>query len=257
MDDDPEALNAFLPRDESGALDDRTYYPAAWLYRPGSDDEQLRYSIRSLTATLPVEEVVIVGERPPWFRGRVIPTKNGLNIRENTWRAMLVAAKELGAYVLCNDDMYCLERQRDMPIHHRGPLAAQVERNMARKPHSSYTKSMADALTVLEAHGVKNAKCFEAHTPTLIHAEPMAEAFALRKASAPLWPSKRTIYGNLARKRSTLVPGPIPGTKDVKVSRESQELPTGPWLSTNEVTWRGRAGAKIRKAFPNPSVWES
>lgn len=221
-----------------------------YVVRPGEDNEELRYSLRSL-ANLPHDEVWIVGERPSWVRNVVhIPTRQNrskyLNATGNITAACRADIGEVFAWF--NDDFFVIRPIAKVPMLHRGPLVDVLKRYRALP--GPYRRGMESTLKFLRAEGVDDPLSYELHIPIVVDRVALSEVLEIRARRPARLLHTRTLYGNLCGIGGT-------PTEDVKVTALDQPLPAGPFASTDDASFaRGLVGEQIRAMFPDPSPYE-
>jgi hypothetical protein len=206
--------------------------------RPGDDNEELRYSLRSLGNR--DVEVIIVGHRPWWVKPDLfIPGNQEMGKWHNVPANIRLAARELtGEMIVMNDDFFLLSGGFPM-IRHRSDMVGHAGNC---KPSAWRTSLEA----VYEVCGPK-AKSYELHEPFRCDAEKMVTAIDVAMTTTPLPAQWRSVYGNL------YAPAARKGV-DQKW-RPGRPIPTKGWLSTSDRTW-AEAGKGIRERFTTPSRWE-
>ena len=220
-----------------------------WIVRRG-DNEELRYSIRSVTKNLPHGKVWVIGTPPAWYTGSRIPAP----INESSRFANVKASTQTAAthpaisdpFVLLHDDQYLMEHIDGIKPTHAGPLApsnprATTQRNEAR----------ASTLAVLNTAGISNPLTYDGlHTPLLVHKAHMATANKLvaKHGKADTW--ERTVYGNLADLGGAFA-------TDCKVRHETDATPDGPWISSLDRTFATHPQPLLAATFPEASDYEA
>lgn len=81
-----------------------------WLLGSGSNynDEEIRYSIRSVLKFHPESTVTIIGECPDWYTGSHYYIPDGESPYINTWNKALKACELFDEWIVMNDDFYLL-----------------------------------------------------------------------------------------------------------------------------------------------------
>ncbi|MGW5122974.1 hypothetical protein ACWEQ7_02735 [Streptomyces sp. NPDC004069] len=224
-----------------------------YVVKPGDDNEELRYSLRSLAAHLPHERVWLAGHRPAWVSdevGHIPVAQKGSRFRNSTGN--LHAACEhpdvAEHFVYFNDDFFLMQPLDQVPVLHRGD----VREVIAATPHSQYRVGAMQTLAVMRRIGLDGdgpLLSYELHLPM-----PMSKAHMLKVllagASVPAL-HKRTLYGNFHHIGGDQV-------TDVKIKGPYDPGPDGPFLSTTEASFeRGAVGERIRAAFPEPCRYET
>lgn len=224
-----------------------------YLCRSG-ENEELRYSIRSACANLPHKNLWVIGDAPGWFAGNLI-SRPANSRKYQTTTAHLRAACEddriSDPFTLLNDDFFIVDRVRTVPLLNRGRISDVIadyhHRGVTGSP---YIRGMKQTLALLESLGKKDPLSYELHIPIVVHKKDMLKALGIAEASGIEVPHKRSIYGNLLRAKGKTV-------EDVKIYRPGQEIPRGPFISTNDHIFNEYIGPLMRWKFPTPSPYES
>lgn len=232
--------------------------------KPGDDNEELRYALRSLEENLLLPgglQLLVVGDCPSWLqpdhflKGNLHKSMDRV-VMDNVYLGSEYAVDTLhvdGDVVYINDDMFCLDPVLEVPKVRRNiSLRQQVAKN---PPVAWWGKSLASTLRLAQKWGYSDPHSYEVHRPLLADPKKMMES--LTKAvldspadgSAPQW---RTVYGMRLHYQTQKKFIPV---RDVKISGQQQPRLGSPWLSTDDSSWR-YIGPAIRKRFPNPSRWE-
>jgi hypothetical protein len=214
----------------------------AYIVRPGENDE-LKFSLRSIDRHFPGVPVFIVGDMPDWCRpdgylpGNRYDTKP-LNVWDNL--TLLTGWHELpDEIVVMNDDMYITAPIDHIPVLYRGTLQAHIRSLGAR------TDDWAQSLvTTAELLG-PDALSYELHTPFPCNRHRMAETLDRDPGQVP--PQWRTIYGNQWHKDAVRA-------DDVKIKRFVTHLPS-PFASTHDISFRFVRPA-LELTYTTPSRYE-
>lgn len=219
--------------------------------RPGNDNAELRYSLRSL-ANLPHGRVWIAGHLPPWVRGvghiPVAPQATKYRGSTANLRAAVERPDVAESFVYFNDDFFLMQPVQFMPVLHRGPLAT-VERYYRHRGNGSYLRGLRDTRDLLAELGHHRPLSYELHVPM-----PMTRSRALGALDVGAHLDvlhKRTLYGNLHHVGGHQI-------SDPKILTRSPRFPqSAPFLSTSPDTFaNGLVGRFIRAAFPEPGPYE-
>lgn len=223
--------------------------------RPGDQNEELRFSLRSVAAHVPHELVFIAGHVPAWCANVVglELEQTGSKYQNSTANLRAVLEHELAGdeLVLVNDDMYALEPLEGPPaVLHRGPVRALLETRYGGRRRSDYGEGMAATLELLERLGYPDPLSYELHVPLVIDRELMLEVLELMAREPHTGLHKRTIYGALANLAGELA-------RDVKVTfgAPTREHLAGTWLSTDDRSFP-RARRHLERMFPARSRYE-
>lgn len=224
-----------------------------YLCRPGDDNEELRYSLRSLR-NLPHGRVFIAGYCPSWVSSEVerIPVAPMAKKHDHALAGLVAALNHpevSDPFLMFNDDFFIMQPMDSVPVLHLGPLEAVIE---AHAKGSSYRNAMEQTEQVLidfippeqDAYG------YELHTPMLF--EKLGLQLVLSLGQKVRGFQYRTVYGNMLS---------IGGTQcsDVKVYRTDKGNSYKDWalLSTSDRTFKFHpVGRYIREQFTEPSPYE-
>lgn len=226
---------------------------AVYVCRSGQNFE-LRFSLRSLFAHVPVDTVHIIGGWPPWVDQTAVRTHLRPTARTKyaTTTAHLRYACEHPAisdpFMLWNDDFYALAPVAGPPLAHRGELALMLERFRGTSGHwADGLRATAAALIPLLPG--QRLYSYELHVPLLVHKAAMLNALDVCATIRTTAPHKRTVYGNLAQ----LGGEPL---RDPKVTRHSATSSSSVWLSSDDVGFSSGVAPRLRALFPEPSPYE-
>lgn len=218
-----------------------------WFARPG-ENEELRYSIRSMAQNLSADEPWVIGHPPAWYTGRNVRPRRMWN---KHWATTLNMRLALGddrisdPFVYLNDDMFLFRPLDSVPVLNRGLLSEHVGDGVASK----YFRGGADTLALLRTKGFADPLSFELHVPIVVHKQAMSEALVMIRASGIAVAWKRSVYGAIAGLTGDTV-------QDVKVADPKVAPAIDTWLSTEDQSFLGMAGDAVRERFPSPSPWE-
>lgn len=223
-----------------------------YLVRAGQNEE-LRYSLRSVAANLPHSEVWIAGHPPSWLVGAgvIATTDRGARKWPRIVDALEAACTDRALpeeLVYLNDDMFVIEPMTCVPVYHRGALAAQ----RGYRAPGGHSAGIAETERLMKALGLDGPfLSYELHVPMPISRHLMATSIdaARRRAPRIRCLHYRTLYGNTWGSGGDEL-------EDVKVHGVGAG-PAGPLVSTNDDAFaRGAVGRQIRARFPDPSPYE-
>lgn len=228
-----------------------------YLVRPGDANDELRWSLRSLS-NLPHDTVWIAGHKPPWVTGvRHLPTAQTATKHANAFGNLLAALRcddVSDEFVLMNDDFFITSPLPGIPTLHRGTVADIIADYRRMFPRGSlYTEAMQATMEWLQAQGIDEPLSYELHTPMVIDRAGLLEVIA-RAEDDGVDVQRfhyRTAWGNLAGVGGVKV-------EDCKVYTTTRRgaVPT-PFASSLDATFRsGWVGRAIRRTFPNPCEYE-
>lgn len=210
---------------------------------------ELRHSLRSV-ANLPHDRVWIAGHKPDWcVNVRHLPTRQRSTKHVNSMRNLMTALDcpdVSDPFVLMNDDFFVMQPIQSVSALHAGPMADIID--WYRERHrSQYLWAMVATRDLLVSLGHTDPLGYDLHVPMVLDKAALHGVLEVG-ASVPRV-HYRSLYGNLQH---------VGGERsdDPKVYSRDDAGPIGPFLSTNDTTWLGLAGDRVRAAFPVPSPYE-
>lgn len=220
--------------------------------RPGDDNLELKYSLRSLDTNFPHDRIWIVGHKPAWLRNvEHIPGNRYTSGHANVYDNIRLACEHPGLnddILVMNDDFYITQPVVTMPTYYRSTLLEHINLPRTQAKRGWWFNSLSTTLTCLQAHGIAEPLSYELHVPFVVNRERMAEVLNLMRHVTPENPPQwRSIYGNLHN---------IGGEKraDGKAYGTVSELNT-PFHSTEDRHFH-HSRPYLQRMFPNPSRWE-
>jgi hypothetical protein len=163
-----------------------------YLCRDG-DNEELRYSIRSLYKNIKNPIIWVVGGKPDWYIGNYISVNQNktkhVNVRNNLNK--IVSSKDIeDNFILMNDDFFIMKPMLDIPYFHGGLLINKVKTFKTHAKTSSYTKMLSDTYDTLIKKQIQDPLDYAIHVPMKMNKKNLSKV---------IYPalSIRTMYGNL------------------------------------------------------------
>lgn len=157
------------------------------------DNEELRYSIRSVVKNCSYDSIWVIGGIPDWYRGNYVEVEDIGNKFENIQNCYKVIS-QLGAisneFVLMNDDFFITKPIGDMPIFHGGRLIDKIDRYTAINNHNKYTRILLHAYKKLIKLKVNDPLDYDIHTPIVIDKTKIDSFVDISLAP-------RSLYGNM------------------------------------------------------------
>lgn len=222
-----------------------------YVNRDGENPE-LRYSLRTLHHVTH-HQVRIFGGAPSWVNPDWVHhhkrMQSGSSYRST--RAHIKAAcgtpEVSDPFMLWNDDFFAMKPIGEVPLMHRGPLDAMVERHGGMK--TLWARALRETAEMVEKRLGPMGLSYDLHAPLIVHKEPMRDALRWAEKAKCDAVHTRTLYGNLADLGGA-------ETHDPKMMRRSGPFPAGPWLSSGDDTFRSAIEPVLRYLFPDKSVYE-
>ncbi len=225
--------------------------------KPGDDNEELRYSLRSAEAYMNPDKITIVGDAPSWLIDvEVIEGNPTENPDWNTAANIVAACQDYpGEFVFMNDDFIAMKPVEPLPLWFGKPLL--VAAGEMKDPRSAERVGWFKSTDrYLRGMTFANPMSYELHVPLPVVGADMLRILNTVWAS-PRWEKHpglwRTLYGHFA---------PAIGNqdheyrRDVKIHTARSLDPDADFISTDEKTWHTLIPI-LKEKFPNPSTWEA
>ena len=176
-----------------------------YICRSGDNDE-LRYSLRSIEENMPEGRVWVIGHRPVWYIGDFVPVNDIGGKFDNIKNCIKIASEHeeiSDNFILMNDDFFALKKIDNMPVFHGGLLKDKIEKYKEQMMSPKYIKLLELTYKQLLANNIADPIDYDIHVPIVMNKEKLSQ-------SIPIAYFPRSAYGNFAD---------IGGTKitDVKV----------------------------------------
>jgi hypothetical protein len=214
------------------------------------ENEELRYSLRSVAKNLPESRVWVVGGKPKWYTGNYIQVEQNTTKYANAMKNLyaIIQSDEISDdFVLMNDDFYVIKPIKDIETYNVGSIYAHYTRYCDKYGRNSYSKLLLNTLNRLKKAGIKDPISYEAHVPMKMNKHKLLETF---KYKSCLW---RSVYGNLFNDISITI-------QDVKIYNKTDidkidyELP---YISSVDESFLNLYSEVLSKMFPDPSKYEA
>ncbi len=220
-----------------------------YICRPG-DNEELRYSIRSVVKNLSYDNLWLVGYKPSWYIGNFISVPNTTTKFENIRLALKAAAQNneiSDDFILMNDDFFVIKPVKNVETLHGGLLIDKINRYKEMVQINRYISLLQKTNTFLIKSGIEGALDYDIHTPMVFNKEKLLKIVDRRHFP-------RSLYGNLFNIGGTL-------TKDVKVYANNSLLKSeinndSPYISTQDNSFEDLYNDLLKDMFVSPSKYE-
>jgi len=229
-----------------------------YLVKPSNDNEELRYSLRSLQ-NLPHDQVWFAGHKPRWATGvnHIPVTQYPSAKHQNSVRNQRAAYEHpeiSDPFLLLNDDHFVMKPQDRMPVLNWGFVDDVLEDEP--RLGASFRASMQYTRELLTALGFENPLSYQLHVPLIIHKEQMLRVMEEFPNEAPgINIQYVTLAGNLYGWGGKSLP------HDVKLLDRFEPVPQwareSDFLSTSDGAFNyGTGGQYIRASFPARGPYE-
>jgi hypothetical protein len=160
------------------------------------NNEELRYSIRSVVESFPDSKIWVVGGKPTWYTGNYIEVSQNLSKYRNAienLKALCNSEDISNRFVLMNDDFYIVKNIDSIKDYHGGPLLEKINLYQKLNSNSNYTRKLAATYKKIKSLGIENPLDYELHVPMVMEKEKLKQT--LQNNYQFLW---RSIYGNVS-----------------------------------------------------------
>jgi hypothetical protein len=217
------------------------------------DNEELRYSIRSVEKHAPEGRVWLVGGKPDWYVGDYIPRNNSNGKQANAIENLTAVAEsnEISeTFVLMNDDFFIINPIKEIKTYHGGSLIEKIKLRKELSPRSKYNEQLLKTYRLLKRRGIEEILDYDIHVPMVMTKSGLASVLELRTQ----W---RSTYGNMFSVGGTEV-------EDVKVYSHGNLLELSydienlkyDYLSTDDTSFIKVKEALLEDLFKNKSKYE-
>jgi hypothetical protein len=226
-----------------------------FVVRPGDDNEELRYSLRSVAANVPHRKVWIAGHCPWWVKNveriELTPLPDRFDNQHQSLTAAVNHPDLADEFYYWNDDIYAMRPFRGyLPTLHLGPLREYVDLliTAGKNPENGWLLGMQEMLELLASWGIDDPLCYEGHMPV-----------RFRKADMVRFVQHRTRHFLPASfyAATDLDPGEQWIDAQPGILGDPLAEPSPPFLSSDDFWFeRSRIGDRVRAEFPTPCVYE-
>jgi hypothetical protein len=224
-----------------------------YIVRDGQNEE-LRYSLRSLAKNAPEGRVWLVGGKPDWFNGSNISVRDKAGKFKNIAACLYTAASSddiSDDFILMNDDFFILENIANFLPLYGGTLASKIASYTNLLGPTVYSGILGRAMKYMNSKGIKDPLDYDIHVPLEINKKKFLELVPY-DSLAP-----RSVYGNLAE---------IGGTEitDVKTYNDPRyrsksynyDKENSPFISSNDDSFSTLLDTMLADMFPDQSQYE-
>jgi hypothetical protein len=166
---------------------------AVYICRNG-ENEELRYSLRSIEFNMPHDNVWVVGGKPDWYSGNYIPVEQSGRKYENArnnLKAIVNSVEISEDFILMNDDFFVIDKIDNVPYWYTGSLKSRIkDLTDGYGPNTTYLRMLALTEKTIRKTGIQEPLDYELHTPMIMNRHKLGPIIEMPS----LW---RSTYGNL------------------------------------------------------------
>ena len=159
------------------------------------DNEELRYSIRSVLENVPDATVTVIGGKPDWYCGHyieVIQNKSTYHNVMNSLHKAIESPEIPDDFIVMNDDFFIMKPIDTIPIFYGGYLSDKVLLYEDLVPKSPYIRKMRMTHKRCTRYLVDPILDYDLHTPFPVNKQKLYEVIKDKDISY-LW---RSFYGS-------------------------------------------------------------
>jgi hypothetical protein len=217
------------------------------------ENEELRYSIRSVEKNFPRGNVWVIGGKPSWYSGNYIPVEQSAGKQHSAIKNLsaIVQSKEIQEeFVLMNDDFFVVKPVKEIKTYHGGSLQDKIALRREITPGSRYLDLLSKTYKVLQKIGITEILDYDIHVPMKISKTGLREALGF----GTQW---RSTYGNTHRVGGEKIEDvKVYGSIDLSDLSYSIDNLVSEYLSTDDqsfpIVWK----KLLKDMFPDPSTFE-
>jgi hypothetical protein len=200
-----------------------------YIVKESEQNNDLKYSLRSVEKFVPHDKIWIVGYKPSWVTNvEYLPVKQNDTKWKNSVNNIIAACKcpDISEdFILMNDDFFAIQ-----PIYNLkasvnlslGLLDDAVKKQQEKQYNSNWGKAFLYVQQLLKSLKIGEPYYnYESHTPLLINKEKYLEVMNLPEVQEFMKTSKvlhkRTLYKNIAKTIPTML------EKDVKIAQKNDD----------------------------------
>ena len=218
------------------------------------ENEELRYSIRSVLLSFPEAKVWVVGGKPKWYSGNHVFLEQDNNKyvnAVNNLKAVCNTPDISDNFILMNDDFFIIKKIETVEQFYNGLLSEKIDKFIKITGSSMYIQKLITTNNKLNKLGFTKPLDYELHVPMPMHKAGLL--YILNEYPECLW---RSMYGNLFNVGGNQM-------EDVKVyknkrhaARSAQITKNSIYLSTEDTGLTIMVDNIFKELLTNPSPYE-
>lgn len=218
------------------------------------DNEELRYSLRSVSKNLPESRVWLVGYKPRWYSGDFISVpdvSSKFNNIHNLINHIAFEDQISDDFIMMNDDFFITKPLDTVPVYHGGLLLDKINKYYELAPNSPYNRMLSRTYNNLIKHGINEPLDYDIHIPLPFNRTRLRETIV--KKGLP-----RSTYGNLAGIGGEYMPDVKTYSKGSRMSQRSHDFIDSelPYISSEDGSFLNILNGVLKDMFPEPCKYE-
>jgi len=219
------------------------------------ENEELRYSIRSIISNCKVDSLWVVGGRPDWYIGNYIEVTQKYSKYKNAFnnfKTICNSSEIPDDFVLMNDDFFIINPIDKITSYYNGTLEEKIDAYETALGRNSYVNRLKITQDKLIQMGFDNPLNYEIHVPMAMSKKSFNDVLGINHNLL-----YRSIYGNIFSSNSIEM-------KDVKVyssdnfgplSFDYQNIQSS-FLSTESGSFLDLKNSFLSKHFSKKTIYE-
>lgn len=220
------------------------------------DNEELRYSIRSVVANGKPDNIWVVGGKPDWYRGNfieVIQDKDKYQNARNNMKTIAHSKDISEHFVLMNDDFFIINPINYVETFHGGSLSDKIGIFELHSNSSPYTKLLLKTEQVLNRWGISDPLDYAIHVPMVMEKNKLKDIMNTRIEGISI----RTLYGNKFDIGGQLIKDvKIHNNRAIRLDSYNFNNTDFPYISTNDDTFEKLYNSLLKKMFQEKTKYE-
>jgi hypothetical protein len=219
------------------------------------DNEELKYSIRSVMASFADAKIWVVGGKPSWYTGNFIfvdQVSRKYTNAINNLNAICSSEDISETFVLMNDDFYIVKKINSVEALHGGLLLNKINRYKEINQESRYLIKLEQTFNKLIKLGIESPLDYELHVPMVMEKKKLKSV--LKYATDTLW---RSMYGNIFNVGGKeivdvkfYVDGPLVA-KSYDINNKDND-----YLSSTDTSFQMLYSTILKELFQSKSIYE-
>ena len=217
------------------------------------NNEELRYSIRSVVKNLPHDNIWLIGYKPDWYVGNFIPLADKYSKYKNIRVALGSISDSEGIsedFVLMNDDFFVIRSMERIEPFNGGLLKDKVDQYRVLHGSGTYLNLIENTYSHLVRTGIKDPIDYDIHVPM-----PMSKSGLKNICHLPCLP--QSLFGNINNIGGKTI-SDVKHYDTPKMKSKSYDYINGdlPFISTEDRSFKDVYDDVLRDMFPDPSPYE-
>ena len=218
------------------------------------ENEELRYSIRSVVKHLPHDKIWLVGYKPDWYTGNFIPVIDRFSKYKNIRMALKAIAESeeiTEDFLLMNDDFFIVKPVDKIETYNGGLLKDKVDQYRVLHGSGAYLSLIENTYSRLVRSGIENPIDYDIHVPM-----PMDKTGLNSVWNLPCLP--QSMFGNLNNISSRTI-SDVKHYDTPKMKSKSYDYLNGdlPFISSEDRSFNDVYEDVLKDLFIDPSPYES